>query len=142
MYIKMTDGQVEFATHFVYVNLTKEQKYQVNFCQLEKDGIVCYSDEEKDNIVNKLKELNITYTIEELNHDPVCKEKCKDLKYNSRSEAIKHLLDDMEPECQKIPNLMKRLEQKEKELTDTKLEMENMKKLFKNLDERMKRAKI
>jgi hypothetical protein len=103
LYIKLQDNNVVFATHFIRCIFDKK-KYNIPF-QIENDGVVCYSVEEKQQVENILNNYNITFTTEVLSFTEEQKNKVQGIKYNSRSEAIKHLLEDEEPKDQIIVNL-------------------------------------
>jgi len=119
LYISVNDGVVIFATHFIKCNPEGARDNLAPF-QLEKDGVVIYSEEEKNKAESKLMELGISYAIEPLDYEQH-KPKSQGIKYASRTEAIEHLLNDAEPESQVVPNLKKRLvdsEAKHKEKDD------------------------
>jgi len=142
MFLKTVDGFVVFATHFIHVTLTSGQRGNFHAHQIEKDGIVCYSQEEADLAVSKLKELNIPHTVETLSPDPALIAKAQGIKYASRTEAIEHLLHDKEPENLRLINLLKRLEKAEAELADAKKELSNVKSRLATAEARLSKQEV
>ena len=107
----MVDGNVEFATYFVAADLSieikdRDKRNSFEAFQTEVDGIVCYSEEEKVQAEALLTSMEIAFTTEILSFLQKQKDKVAGLKYNSRTEAIKHLSGEIEePESEVIPRL-------------------------------------
>lgn len=111
MYIVVGGGKVIFATHLLRCN-TEGNSENLRPFQCEPEGILVYSLNPQFNLAyaeNLLKKLGIPYAVEEIKHDPLHIEKAQGIKYQSRTEAIEHLLNDAEPASQVIPNLKKKL---------------------------------
>ena len=121
MHIGIIDGKVIFATHFINVIIPKEQRDIFHLFQIEPDGIVCYSELEKTQVESVLTEYNIPFTTETLSFNQDYKDKVAGIKYNSRSEAIAHLQEGIEPGSQIIVNLKKQ----NKELKDNLAQTED-----------------
>ncbi len=119
MYMAVIDGIAVFATHFIRCNLKGVREELAPF-QLEKEGIVVYGNLTE--VEAKLVELNIPYTVESLDYE-AHKPKAQGIKYASRTEAIEHLLYGKEPQSLIIPNLRKRLTEKEAEIAELKKEL-------------------
>lgn len=79
-----------------------------------------------------LRELKIPYAVESIQHDPAHTAKAYGVKYASRSEAIDHFLKDKEPESQRLPNLMKRLDEKDAEIATLRAERDTEMAALKN----------
>lgn len=123
MHIQINDGQTIFATHLI--KQTKGTELPVPFSlpfQLEADGIVCYSPGETERARAMLDDMGITYAVEKLQHAPAHIAKAQGIKYASRSEAIAHLSKDKEPESQRLPNLMKKLAERDAEIVALRAE--------------------
>jgi hypothetical protein len=82
---------------------------------MRKNGIVIYPYDDMAKVEAILQEHEIQYTVEILDYEQH-KPKAQGVKYASRSECIKHLLDNDEPESQVVPNLRKKLEEKEERI--------------------------
>lgn len=106
MYLMVVDDTVVFATHLIRATIEPDLDLGYLF-QRDADGLVCYSVEEKDNAEAALQVANIPYAVEPLSPDPAIKAKTQEIKYASRTEALAHLINDTEPESQKIPNMLK-----------------------------------
>lgn len=125
MYLKIDDGVAIYATHFILTTIDRKDKgVRKNLApfQLESDGIVVYPDQEILDIEWILRKLNIPYVITELQYDPFHITKTQGVKYASKTEAIKHLLHDEEPESQILPNLRQKLVEKDAVITALKAE--------------------
>jgi hypothetical protein len=107
MYIRIDDGVTIYASFFVHVSLDDNLKKELMMFQIESDGIIMYPNDDLNFLKNKLDNLNLTYTVEELLFDQQLLDKSQNVKYSSRTEAIEHLLNDQEPESQVIPNIKK-----------------------------------
>lgn len=130
MWLKTIDGNAIFATHFVHVQVNCQDKNIVEKLlqyQIEKNGIVVYPEDDLQKLEAVLQDLGLSYTIEQLSHDPAHVAKTQGIKYASRSEAIEHILNDKEPEGMIISNLKKKLAEKEAEVSNLKAEMEKLK---------------
>ncbi len=109
MLLKMEDGKVVFATHFLRCAVARddEQTKQVLApYQLEADGVVCYSETEAAAAKAALDRLGIPYTLEPQTIDPALVAKAQNVVYASRSEALAHLLENKEPESLRLPNII------------------------------------
>ena len=84
------------------------------------EGIICYTEKERERAERWLKDKGIEYKAEELPINPILEEKAEGIKYTSRSEALAHLAEDREPESEKINRLIRRVEAAEEELTRIK----------------------
>jgi len=119
MYIRTIDGVVQFATHFIYVDIPIEQRH-LFFFQTEQNGIVCYSEEEKNQAENLLNQYSISHTIEPTTFTDEQKQKVANKKFNSRTEAIQYLQGEIEePESEIIPKLQREKEQLQQQLQQT-----------------------
>ncbi len=112
MYIATCDGMVMFATHLIETKITDDIKIELPL-QIESEGVVCYSEEELAKAKFVLDKVKIPYTIKPLSFSAEMKQKVQGIKYNSRSEAIEHIQSNIEPESQRIPNILKRLKDSE-----------------------------
>lgn len=135
MYIQVNDGIIDFAIYLIKVELSKEQWELLLEFQIETEGIVCYSEEEKSEIENILSDNKITFFTENIQVDPGHIIKSKDIKYASRSEAIIHLLEDIEPESEVIPNLKREKAKLQEELTLAKIDINNHKEKLKQTED-------
>lgn len=116
MHIRVDDGVAIFATHFLRAQIDRSDQgvsQKLAPFQCEADGIVIYPDQNIVDAEKILQELGIAYTIEEITQSPLHKQKCQGVKYCSRSEAIEHFVNDAEPESMVIPNLKKKLVEKD-----------------------------
>jgi Arc/MetJ-type ribon-helix-helix transcriptional regulator len=119
MYLKTIDGNVVFATYFITTVIPNEQRNLFPF-QIEQNGIVCYSEEEKNQVEGLLTQYNISYITESLSFTDEQITKVKDKKYKSRTEAIQHLQDEIEePESEIIPKLKREKKELEQRLKQT-----------------------
>lgn len=125
-YTRVTDSKAYFATHFIHVEATEEIREKINL-QVEKTGIVCYSVDELAKAKRALDELNAVYTIEELNVDPALIAKTQGVKYLTPEEVKKHVLEGTEPESLIIPNLKRKLAERDAEVNNLKTEMVKLK---------------
>jgi len=102
MKIQVNDGVVQFATHII----ATDNPELLNFLQIEPEGVVCYSEEERIRAESTLTELKIPFTTETTTFRQDHKDKVMGKKYGSRTEAIKHLNDEIEmPKSEVIPFL-------------------------------------
>ena len=121
MEICTVDGVVCFARWLVRANIKGETSYHVT-----EDGVFCYTENELSALKKQLDSEGEKYTVEEL---PLPKEaeKCKGIKYRSRSEALAHITEDSQPESMVLPDLMYRLSQVEQRARQTEKEVSEMK---------------
>jgi len=111
MYIRTLDGIVSFAEYFISTTLTESQRNLFRMFQLEAEGVICYSEEEKLQAENLLIENSISFLIEQIVFTEEQKQKVSNKKFNSRTEAIDFLNGDIdEPESEIITNLKKEKE--------------------------------
>lgn len=111
MHVAVVDGAAVLAAHIVKCSLSSEYdaKTERLLWGLHRvdGGIACYNQSELEKAKAALKELGISYTVEELKYDSSVTEKIKGVKYTSRSEVVGHLLENKEPESvvnEKIKN--------------------------------------
>ena len=121
LHISVADGMVKFP----YCVIERQDKNYDEYDIFVHDAlelfhresnnkkIICYSSDEKDQVIKILNSFNINHTIEYFNYSATLKKKTQGIKYASRSEAIKHIEEDAEPKSQIIPNLEKRLQASE-----------------------------
>lgn len=94
MLLRVTDGQVQLATHKIKVTLDLQNEKNVNLAtalspyQTEEFGLVAYSIEEKDAILSVLSSSKLTHTTEQLTYADEVLNKVSTNTYNSRSEAL------------------------------------------------------
>ena len=122
MYLQVNDGIVIFATHLIRAEIKdRELARKLAPFQVESQGIIIYPDQDVGSAEAILTALNIPFVTEPLDHGehPI---KAQGIKYASRSEAISHLLEDKEPESQVLPNLRKRLNDKDAEIAELRAE--------------------
>lgn len=111
MYIKTLDGVVSFAEYFISTILTEQQRNIFRGFQVETEGIVCYSEEEKLQAENLLVENNISFSSDTIIFTEEQKQKVNNKKFNCRTEAINFLNGVIEePESEIITNLKKEKE--------------------------------
>lgn len=118
MYLSVLDGKVLFGMYIYYIH-TFDYSIFPGF-KIDQDKIICYSEEDKNKVENLLKENQIEYTIETLFFTEDQRNKVKDKKYKSRTEAIQHLQDEIEePESEIIPKLKREKKELEQRLKQT-----------------------
>lgn len=106
MRMSVNDGVAIFATHFIRAAVDREiAREKLAPYQVEVDGIVVYPGQDVLTAEKALKELGISYLVEELKLDPAHITKTQGIKYGSRSEAIAHMVEGKEPDSLIIPNL-------------------------------------
>ena len=108
MYLSVNDGVVVHATHFIECNPEGARDNLAPF-QLEKNGVVVYPNQNKDDVITILNKHKIPFTEYIQRLDPVFKVMSNEVKYASRSEAIEHLQNLVEPKYMIMPNLKKKL---------------------------------
>ena len=75
---------------------------------VEPEGVYCYTKQELEKVKHLLSVQGITYQIKDLPEPPGFSV-TKGIKYASRSEALAHIEQGIEPESMLIPNLKKQL---------------------------------
>ena len=108
MRIKVTDGEVVYATHFINASLNlTDQKIidKLAAYQVEPDGIIIYPGQSLFEAQKVLDDLRINCLVELQKHDPGHMEKTKGNSYSTRSEAIAHLTEGKEPESWRVKKL-------------------------------------
>lgn len=118
MKIMLNDGKVVFAKYLVKVSLDRSDPrlYRALPHQTEPEGVYCYSHEELDLALRRLREMGKTYEIEALDVDQELVAKARGVKYGNSDEALRHLRDGKEPESLVIADLVARIENLEKKL--------------------------
>lgn len=140
MWFRVDDGSVVFATYFVHVQVDRQNESIMQKLlpyQVEADGIVVYPEDDSQKLEAILKDLGLSYKVEKLNHDPAHVAKTQGVKYASRSEAIEHILNDKEPESMIIPNLKKKLQEKEEKIVQLTNELNLLKQKHALFEERI-----
>ena len=132
MYIRITDGKAVFATHLIKGDFSHiaHDDMGKNGLWLEVEGIPIYYGN-LSAAETFIHGFNIPYMVEVLDYE-VHKPKAQGTIYRSREEAINHLLYDAEPASQVIPNMKKKLADKDKEIAE-------MKQKYADLEGRMKK---
>jgi len=110
MKLKVNDGEVVFATHFIVATIPQEllvgNRATLRALQVVPEGLLCYSESERVKAESILSKLEIPFTTETITVPNSQKDKSAGLKYNSRTEAIEHLSGEIEePEREVIPRL-------------------------------------
>lgn len=137
MYLSVNDGDVVFATHIIKVGNSQENIRVLPF-QVEKEGVICYSEDELVKAKEKLDEMKIEYKVEIVLFDNSLKLKTQNMKFKSRSEAIKYLTnDDYMPELEIIPTLTKRLAAAEQENKELKTELQKLSSSMKQIQQKV-----
>ena len=116
MKLKVNDGEVVFATHFIVATIPQEllvgNRATLRALQVVPEGLLCYSESERVKAESILSKLEIPFTTETITVPNSQKDKSAGLKYNSRTEAIKHLTGEIdEPESEVIPKLKREKEE-------------------------------
>ena len=112
MHIATISGKATFAEYVV--SIKGKYKFDSSFpFHVEDSQIVCYTGDEKNNVIAYLDKQKIDYTIEKLFTDAEIINKTKDILYQTPDEVRDHILHNIEPESQLIPNLLKRLKDSE-----------------------------
>lgn len=104
MRICTIDGIAHYARWLIRVKLGNRH-HPFDF---DESGILCFTEKELERAEAYLKDQGISYKIDELPAPPGF-EKTVGVKYASRSEAIRHIQDNVEPESLVIPQLQARL---------------------------------
>lgn len=153
--IAVCDERCLFATHIIKVRDIDIKKFNVGsisiddsifdcrgllkgFCA-ERDYYYCfvYSVSELEQVTKYLDRLNIPYQTESLDFNLAYITKTQGIKYASRSEAIEHILNDKEPESMIIPNLKKKLQEKEEKIAQLTNELNLLKQKHALFEERI-----
>lgn len=113
MHIAVMDGKVVFATH-VFTLIGEFDRRDLLGLTRKGVEVVCYSAADEARAREVLESKGIPHTVAVLEWDQSKKDKAKDLKYNSRSEAIQHLNDEIEmPDSELVPHLRKKVKESE-----------------------------
>jgi hypothetical protein len=143
MKLKVEDGKTIFATHLIRFTQPEEYDYKfheelVRCYQLEPEGFVAYDFDEAQLIVEDLKMCGICdAVIEDIIIPSTYIDKVKDVKYASRTEALKHLIENVEPESMITPNLKKKLQEKEDRIVQLTNELNLLKQKHALFEERI-----
>ncbi len=140
MFVMVRDGTAVFAIYKVRAKMGDSVKTEIPG-QIESEEIICYSEEELAKAKFVLDKFKIPHTIEPLSFSAEMKQKVQGIKYNSRSEAIEHIQSNIEPESQRISNLLKRLneaEEKNKLIPDLIARLEQAESKISNLQKTIK----
>lgn len=105
MRICVVDGKAYYAKHLLRAKLP-DGPIRFPACA---DGMLCFTDRDLDAAQAWLKGQGIEYEIEELPEPPGF-EKTRGVRYSSRTEAIKHIRDGIEPESLTVVRLQERLQ--------------------------------
>lgn len=134
MHCQIVGGTIRFPLYLFKFPINQDKHEEVvrfNKFNLHKDGLLCFSEEEKIEIISMLEILEVKYTIENIDNDDVLKNKHENVKYKNEQEAMRHLLHGEEPDRMKhdksIDVLLKRLEKAEKDLAITKKDLADTK---------------
>lgn len=115
MYLRVSDGVPIIATKFLrYTAQHINEELELRF-QVEQGGVVCYSNDELQEVKNILDQKGIPYQEEALQYsitvDP-------GIKYNNRTEAVEHFMNGKEPEHVTIKKLMRRVDELERKVNN------------------------
>ncbi|UNC91705.1 hypothetical protein [Candidatus Contubernalis alkaliaceticus] len=102
------DGVVHFARWMIRVSLEKEIDLPFH---KNCDGVICFTETELNKAKKLLDAKKIKYAVEDLVVAAETKSKCQDVKYVSRSEALRHLEEGIVPESKRIDQLEKDIEE-------------------------------
>jgi len=105
MRICVVDGKAYYAKYLLRAKLP-DGPIRFPACA---DGMLCFTDRDLDAAQAWLKGQGIEYEIEELPEPPGF-EKTRGVRYSSRTEAIKHIRDGIEPESLTVVRLQERLQ--------------------------------
>jgi len=132
MHIAVLDGEAIFASYLIKATIDDSiKKDKLRSFSVSDEGIIIFPFDDILQAEWVLREYNIPYTIEPISYKDELKEKAKGLKYASRTEALQHLIEDIEPEGHMILNLKKKLEEKDQELKTLKEEFKSLKNVLK-----------
>ena len=138
------DGVVHFAKWHI--------KIENPLSDYPKEGVFCYSEEEKKKYIQRFTNERMKFSINELPPvDKTMRGKTKGIKYKNKTEALRHIQQDICPDSLVVPRLLERVkmseerelllqeklsrfEEKEKDLVD------RLEETIKNVDE-LKRVK-
>lgn len=114
MYFRINNGEVVFPICVIQVNANLGGIKDFMGCSIyDNNKIVCYNLQEKDNTIEMINKRKLKYTIEGTAIEQGIKNKVKNIKYQNDIEAMDHIQNNIEPESQRIPNLLKRLDEAE-----------------------------
>ena len=115
MSICTIDGTAYFGRWLLRCKIEKETEITHH---VAAEGIICYTEKQKERAEKWLKDSGIEYKQEDLSVDRSLEEKAKGVVYSSRSEAIAHLMEDREPEGEKFKRLLARMDKLEKNVDE------------------------
>lgn len=122
MNIVVVDDRVVFASHLVsfdYSLIPLEDHGAIDSFHKNTDGILCFNEEELNKVEAMLTKLEISFETESLTFPQSQKDRVIDKKYNSRTEAIQHLNNEIEMPEQEIIPFLRRERNVLKEQLDT-----------------------
>jgi chromosome segregation ATPase len=106
--IALNGTTVIFASCFIRTPMKDiDQDKRFTPFHKEQDGIYCYTEDERNQVVSLLKELNAVFAVEPLEIPKEHKDKTINMRYNSRTEAIKHINGEIEAPEQEMVTLLK-----------------------------------
>ncbi len=110
MYFSVDNDSVVFATHIITVDGQIDEEIQLKLSsQIEINKIIIYTEEELSHVINILNNLKIPFTTEQQIIPQELLDKLNNIKFNSRSEAIRYIDNNKIPESEIIPTLAKKL---------------------------------
>ena len=152
MNIAVCDGSVVFATHFIRADMpkefAKENRRTMGRLRSVADGLVSMSNDDTARAAAELTKQGIPFAIESLVFPQDQRDKVAGRKYHSRTEAIQHLMGEIEePESEIVPSLRRknkelneRLEQAERDRDDIKERLERAAADKNSMNERLERV--
>jgi len=93
MELRVDDGEIIFAKWLIKFKVSDEVKNKLERFRVEDDGVVAYTDEERNEAEKILKELGIEYSVENIYPDDAMlaiASKVKKIAY-SRSEVVDYI---------------------------------------------------
>lgn len=108
MKICTIDGIAHHAKYLLRAELPKPDRSRLVLFPATDDGIICFTEKEKDRAEAYLKGQGIDYEIEEL-PAPANWSRTAGVKYASLEEVKAHIQEGIEPESTIIPRLQERL---------------------------------
>ena len=114
MYFRVVNGNVVFPLFVINVdtNIDNIKDFR-GYSIYDKNRIACYSLREKEQAIEIADKNKIRYTIENTTIEQKTISKVENVKYQDDIEVIDHVLHNIEPKSQLIPNLKKRLQETE-----------------------------
>lgn len=114
MYFRVVNENVVFPLFIINVdtNIDNIKDFR-GYSIYDKNRIACYSLREKEQAIEIADKNKIRYTIENTTIEQKTISKVENVKYQDDIEVIDHVLHNIEPESQRIPNLLKRLDEAE-----------------------------